>query len=92
MSRHQVVVCDLCGNPTEQIAGKICFVPQIPGVTRKMWSNYSHTADVGMCCKDKLFKQVNFRKRMTKEEYRESRKRRSHSSTVKATNTGSNGA
>jgi hypothetical protein len=56
-----------------------------------MWSNYTHTADVGMCCKDKLFKTVKFRKRMTRQEYQDARKRRSHSSTVRATNTGKNG-
>lgn len=84
MARHSVMICDLCGQPTEQIVGKISFCPTIRGVVRLNWNNYTHTADVGECCKDKLFKEVKFRKRMTQKEYQESRRARQNSSTVRA--------
>lgn len=84
MARHSVVICDLCGKPTEKIVGKISFCPTIRGVVRLNWNNYTHTADVGVCCKDKLFQDVKFRKRMTKQQYAEHRKERANRSTVKA--------
>jgi hypothetical protein len=73
----------VCGNPTERIAGKISFVPSIPGVVRLNWNNYTHSADVGECCYEKIFGEINFRKRMTKGEYMKSRTDKSGKSTVK---------
>lgn len=83
MARHQVMICDICGRPTERIVGKISWVPYVPGVVRLNWNNYTHVADVGECCKDKLWEDVNFRKRMTQEEYRQSRKGSRNRTTVK---------
>lgn len=84
MARHSVIVCDVCGRPTEQIAGKLCYVPSIPGVVRLTANNYSHAADVGVCCKDKVFGQINFSKRMTAAEHQAARRNRVNKSTVRA--------
>ena len=92
MARHQVIVCDVCGQPTERIAGKISFVPSIPGVSRLNWNNYTHSADVGECCKDKLFADISFRKRMTKKEYMKSRADKANRSTVRANRKAPNAA
>jgi hypothetical protein len=83
VARHQVIVCDVCGQPTERIAGKISFVPSIPGVVRLNWNNYTHSADVGECCEKKIFGEINFRPRMTKGEYSKARRERSGKSTLK---------
>lgn len=85
MARHQVMLCDICGQPTEQIVGKISFCPTIRGVVRLNWNNYTHTADVGVCCKDQLFTDINFRKRMSQKQYQESRKAKANHTTVRAT-------
>lgn len=87
MARHAVMVCDLCGEPTEKLVGKISFCPTIKGVVNLNWNNYTHTADVGECCKDDLFKQVKFRKRMTQEQYQQSRRDRANKSTTRARRT-----
>ena len=87
MARHNVMVCDVCGRPTEQIAGKLCYVPSIPGVVRLTANNYSHGADVGICCKDKVFKEINFSKRLTAAEHQRRRKARANRSTVKTRKT-----
>lgn len=84
MARHSVIVCDVCGRPTEQIAGKLCYVPSIPGVVRLQSNNYTHAADVGVCCKDKVFGQINFTKRMTAEQHQKARRERVGKSTVRA--------
>jgi hypothetical protein len=84
VARHSVLICDLCGNPTEQIAGKLCWVPSIPGVVRLQSNNYSHAADVGVCCKDKLFSNTRFTKRMTQAEHQAARRARVNRSTVTA--------
>jgi len=67
-------ICDCCGKPTTEIVGKLNFIPVIPGVSRRAHSNYSHSADVGACCKDTVLQGINFRKRRTAEEYQRSRK------------------
>jgi hypothetical protein len=77
------MICDLCGQATERIVGKISFCPTIRGVVNLNWNNYTHTADVGECCKDKLFADVNFRKRMTQKEYQASRRTKANSTTVR---------
>lgn len=81
------MICDVCGEPTEKIVGKISFCPTIRGVVRLNWNNYTHTADVGECCKAALFQNVKFRKRMTKEQYQESRKEKANKSTTRARRT-----
>lgn len=83
MARAQVMICDVCGQPTERIVGKISFCPTIRGVVRLNWNNYTHTADVGECCEGRLFGDINFRKRMTAKEYQASRKEKANKSTVR---------
>lgn len=92
MARHSVIVCDVCGRPTEQIAGKLCYVPSIPGVVRLQSNNYSHAADVGVCCKDKIFGQVKFTKRLSAAEHQKARRARVNRSTVRAKNAESKAA
>jgi hypothetical protein len=84
VARHSVMVCDVCGRPTEQIAGKLCYVPSIPGVVRLTANNYSHGADIGVCCKDKVFNDINFTKRMSAAEHQAARRNRVGKSTVRA--------
>lgn len=74
MARKAVLKCDICNRETNLIVGKLTYIEIIPGVSRGTHSNYSHHLDVGTCCKEKLFKAWNFRKRMTADQYRESRK------------------
>lgn len=66
--------CDICKRPTQRVVAKLYFTPTIPGVQNGVHSNYSHHADVGICCKDKLLRGFNFRKRTTAAEYHERRK------------------
>ena len=74
MARKIEIVCDVCKKPTTRIVGKLHFIPRIPGASRMVHSNYSHQADVGECCKDRLLRGFNFRKRLTAAEYSEQRK------------------
>jgi hypothetical protein len=74
MARNTTLVCDVCQKPTDQIVGKLTFVPMIPGVSRSAHSNYSHSADVGSCCREKLLRGIQFRPRMTAEEYQKLRR------------------
>lgn len=74
MGKEVTLRCDICKKPTEQIVGKLFFGPVIRGTSRAVHSSYTHHADVGACCKDRLLKGFNFRKRLTAVEYREQRK------------------
>jgi hypothetical protein len=74
MARNVELRCDICKQTTNQIVGKLHFTPMVPGVSRGIHSNYTHTADVGACCKDRLFKSFDFRKRMSAKEYAQKRK------------------
>ena len=74
MARATTLTCDVCGKTTKTIVGKLMFVPMIPGISRSAHSNYSHSADVGECCRAKVLNGINFRKRRTFEEYQASRR------------------
>jgi hypothetical protein len=74
MARLAVKTCDVCGKPTDNIVGKLHFIPSIPGVTKLNHSQYTHHADVGECCKAKLFKVLKFQSRMSKDEYNKARR------------------
>jgi len=74
MAREVKFTCDICGKQTEKIVGKLNFIPAITGVSRITHSNYSDHADVGVCCKERLFRSINFRKRLPWEEYQRRRK------------------
>lgn len=75
VARELHLKCDVCGKPTEEIVGKLTFIPMIPGISRSAHSNYSDHADVGSCCRVKLFRAISFRKRVSAEEYQKSRRK-----------------
>lgn len=74
IARNEKLVCDICRRETTRIVGKLQFIPVIPGVSKAVHSNYTHHADVGACCSDKLMRGFNFQKRLTAEQYRKKRR------------------
>lgn len=76
MARSVSITCDVCRKPTKKIVGKLHYIPMIPGVSRGVHSNYTHHLDVGVCCKDRIFRLFSFTPRITAKEYNESRKNR----------------
>ena len=74
MAREIRKICDICKKPTKQIVGKLHFIPAIPGVSAVVHSNYTHHADVGECCKNRLLTNFSFRERVSAEEYRKQRR------------------
>ena len=74
MARAVAVTCDICGKPTEKVVAKLFFTPMIAGVNRAVHSNYSHHADVGVCCQPRLLRSFKFQKRLTATEYHERRR------------------
>jgi hypothetical protein len=73
MGKQVTLRCDVCKKPTERIVGKLHFIP-VNGLSRSAHSNYTHHADVGECCKERLLHGFAFRKRMTRSQYLEARK------------------
>lgn len=69
------LVCDICKKPTEAIVGKLFYGPLVKGSARAVHSNYTHHADVGSCCGDRLLGSFNFRKRLTAKQYAQSRRK-----------------
>jgi hypothetical protein len=69
MAVIQILKCDLCRRPTEKIVGKLFYAPvksnDQPVADR---GNYTHSAHVGICCRDKLF-ELQWNSRKTKAEY-----------------------
>ena len=74
MARKISLVCDLCGQVTDRMVGKLYFSPIISGATRMNLSNYTHWADVGECCQDKVLECATFHERVTAKEYNQRRK------------------
>ena len=74
MARATTLTCDVCGKTTNSIVGKLMFVPMIPGISRSAHSNYSHSADVGECCRAKILNGISFRRRRTFEQYQAARR------------------
>jgi hypothetical protein len=72
MTRQIQRTCDICKRPTAKIVGKFTYVP----IIRQSFShaNYTHHADVGVCCKDKLMTLFNWQPRLTATEYQERRR------------------
>jgi len=83
VARSVELHCDVCGKVTTRIIGKLHFIP-VNGLIRSAHSNYTHHADVGECCKERLLDGFRFRKRMTKEQYLTAR-RNGKATTVKST-------
>ena len=78
MAREMQLRCDVCKKPTSQIAAKLLYIPLTPNGSgrQRAHSNYSHHADVGVCCAKKLLHVFSFQERTTFEEYQERRRAR----------------
>jgi hypothetical protein len=76
MAREIVKRCDVCKKPTDHIAAKLLYIPLTPnGSTRqRAHSNYSHHADVGVCCAKKLLGVFSFQERTSFDEYQQRRR------------------
>lgn len=72
----RVYVCDVCKRPTARIEEKLLITPT-PSHGRSMHSNYTHHADVGICCVGRIKNFINFKPRRTRAQYNEERKKRS---------------
>ena len=75
MARRVVKTCDVCKKPTDEIAAKLLYIPILPnGGRQQAHSNYTHHADVGVCCSKKLLGVFSFTERTTFEQYQQRRK------------------
>ena len=61
--------CDICRKPTPEIVGKLFYASfhANGGRRQSIHSNYTHHADVGVCCASKILGAFNFQKRVPKE-------------------------
>jgi len=66
--------CDICKRPCNTILAKIQYIP-MDRPKRTTHSDYSHHADVGECCSERILEMFNFTPRRTRAEYQNSRKR-----------------
>ena len=64
--------CDICQRPCERIVAKLHRIPAGNGPISH--SNYSHHADVGECCDERVLELFRFSPRMTRKEYNQKRK------------------
>jgi len=71
MAREIVLRCDVCRKPTKRIVAKMNY---IPSTSRRAHSNYTHHLDVGECCGERVLKLFNWKQRMSKKEYADSRR------------------
>lgn len=68
--------CDICKKPTTELVGKVFFTPLGHGRGRNNFANnYTHHADVGVCCAKRLLNSFNFTERKTAKEYAEGRRK-----------------
>jgi len=76
MAREITKKCDICKKPTEHIAAKLLYITLPPNGQSgaRAHSNYSHHADVGVCCAKKLLHLFNFQERTSFEEYQARRR------------------
>lgn len=72
----RVTICDACKKPTEQVAFKL-LITAPPSSGSSMHSNYTHHADIGTCCQGRVKQIINFKPRLTRDEYNARRKRNS---------------
>lgn len=72
----RALTCDICKKPTAKHVGKLFFTSLKARQTKMSSHNlYEFHLDVGECCKDRLMTGFAWRKRMTKEEYKEARRK-----------------
>jgi hypothetical protein len=67
------LMCDICKKPTDRIEAKLHYIAVGSG-KRITHSDYTHHADVGACCANRILELFNFRSRMTRKEYNAERK------------------
>jgi hypothetical protein len=77
------LICDACGEETDEIVSKLFLAPVIRGKTRTNHGNYTAHADVGVCCVEKLTTMVTWQKRLSREEYQRGRRLRASASVAK---------
>lgn len=75
MARNTHLICDVCRKETGKIVAKIHYIPSVDAPAKH--SNYTHHCDVGECCGVKVLKLLNFRPRVTADQYHESRRKAS---------------
>lgn len=64
-------ICDVCGQPTDNIAGKLFYAPMTRANGAKSFhNNYQLHADVGICCEKVLKSKIKWRKRVSAAVYR----------------------
>lgn len=69
----KMVICDICGKPTDQVAAKLWYAPT-EGPQRV--ERYTHHLDVGDCCHHKVMNQFKWHKRQTATQYRNRNRRK----------------
>jgi hypothetical protein len=67
------LTCDVCKKPIEYVAAKLNYIPAGNG-RRATHSDYTHHADVGPCCSERILDLFQFHKRRTRKEYNEARR------------------
>ena len=70
------IKCDICKKVTEEIVGKLFYTPLTNGKRSQFANDYTHHADVGVCCAERLLSGFNFSKRVTAKEYHEGRRKK----------------
>jgi len=72
----KILLCDVCKKETDEIVGKLFFTPLGKSNNANSFhSHYTHHADVGSCCAERLLSGFNFTKRKTAKEYAASRRK-----------------
>lgn len=75
----RVLVCDICKQPTDEIASKMFFTPitRGNGGRNSAYSRYELHLDVGVCCVERVKKGFNWHKRISAKQYAQSRRKAS---------------
>lgn len=68
--------CDICKRPTTELVGKLFYTPLTRGQgANSFHARYSHHADVGSCCAERLLAGFDFQERKSAKEYHASRRK-----------------
>ena len=67
----RTLTCDICKRTTTGIAGKLFYLPTENGKRRLTHSEYTHHADIGVCCVSRVLELFNFQPRMKRSSRRE---------------------
>jgi hypothetical protein len=72
----KLIVCDICGKPT-QVRAKMFLADLALRGNGSIHGNYNFHLDVGECCYQRVRKAFKWHKRLSSEEYHESRRQQS---------------